>query len=223
MTTLVRTVLLDLDGTILDTNELIIQSFLHALEGLLPSDFKREDMIPSMGLPLEVQLQRFSGLDDVAHLIARYRSKNYELHDQLVRLFPNVMEVIERLHAAGIQIGIVTTKVRASTERSMRFLQVPDVIGSIVTVEDVTHPKPHPEPVLMALQQLSADPATTVMVGDSPVDILSAVQAGVIPVGVAWSLKEESALRDAGAQHILHDMRDLYALVGLEREPLAQN
>ncbi|MBJ6360788.1 HAD-IA family hydrolase [Paenibacillus sp. GCM10012307] len=223
MKTSIKTVLLDLDGTILDTNELIIQSFLHALKEVAPTEFAREQLIQSMGLPLQVQLQRFSGLEDVSHLEAAYRVRNRELHDELVCLFPNVLEVIESLHQAGIQIGVVTTKVRMSTERSLKFLQVPDVFGAVITVEDVVHPKPHPEPVLKALERLGGDPGSTLMVGDSPVDMMSAVSAGVIPVGVAWSLKEEALLWEAGARFMLNDMRDLYEIIGLEREPLAKS
>ncbi len=99
----------------------------------------------------------------------------------------------------------------------------PRCAGGRDHVDDVVNPKPHPEPVLKALEQLEADPATTLMVGDSPVDMISAVKAGVIPVGVAWSLKEEALLWEAGARYMLKDMRDLYEIVGLERKPLAKN
>lgn len=133
MNTTIKTVLLDLDGTILDTNELIIQSFLHALKDIVPPDFPRKNLIESMGLPLQVQLQQFSGLEDVSHLEAAYRARNKELHDELVCLFPNVLEVMETLHQAGIQIGVVTTKIRMSTERSLKFLQIPDVLGAVIT------------------------------------------------------------------------------------------
>jgi pyrophosphatase PpaX len=86
-------------------------------------------------------------------------------------------------------------------------------MSSIVSVDDVANPKPHPEPVLRAMEELGADPATTMMVGDSAVDMESAAAAGTIPVGVAWSLKGEQKLLASGAHHIIHDMRDLLKFV----------
>ncbi|MBW7453622.1 pyrophosphatase PpaX [Paenibacillus sepulcri] len=218
MTLKIRTILFDLDGTILDTNELIIHSFLHALRDIVPPQFGREHIIPSMGQPLQDQMQLFSGLEEVSHLIAAYREINLRMHDEYVKSFPGVNEVLARLHEAGVQIGIVTTKMRLTTERGLRYTGLYDYIQphAIVTIDDVTHPKPHPEPVLMAMEALGAQPETTMMVGDSIVDIQSAETAGVISVGVAWSLKGEAMLTESGARHIIHDMRDLYALVGLE-------
>ncbi|WP_028533453.1 pyrophosphatase PpaX [Paenibacillus sp. UNC217MF] len=215
---MIRTVLFDLDGTIIDTNELIIETFLHVLRDKTPSPFTREHIIPSMGLTLEEQLRIFTGQDQVDELVAAYRKYNLERHDELVREFPYVKEVMADLHASGIQLGVVTTKMRATTERALRMFGLIDYLSTIVTVQDVNHPKPHPEPVLRAVEALQANPAQTIMVGDSPADILSANAAGVISCGVAWSLKGETVLSQYEPRHIIHDMRDLYALVGLERK-----
>ncbi|EFM09578.1 HAD-superfamily hydrolase, subfamily IA, variant 3 [Paenibacillus curdlanolyticus YK9] len=209
----ITTMLFDLDGTILDTNELIIQSFLHALEGIVDEGFGPQNIIPRMGIPLKDQLQHFSGLEDVAHLALRYREHNNRVHDEYVKLFPNVIEVLQTLVDRGIQVGVVTTKIRQTTDRGLAFVGLNDYVHSVVTIDDVTHAKPHPEPVLRALEELGADPARTMMIGDSVVDIEAAEAAGVISVGVAWSLKGEQKLRESGAQHIIHDMRDLYKFI----------
>ncbi|NEZ44596.1 pyrophosphatase PpaX [Paenibacillus alvei] len=215
---MIRTVLFDLDGTIIDTNELIIETFLHVLRDKTPSPFTREHIIPSMGLTLEEQIRIFTGQDQVDELVAAYREYNVTRHDELVREFPYVKEVMAELHASGIQLGVVTTKMRATTERALRMFVLIDYLSTIVTVQDVTHPKPHPEPVLRAVEALKADPVQTIMVGDSPADIQAANAAGVVSCGVAWSLKGEAVLRQYEPRHIIHDMRDLYALVGLERK-----
>jgi pyrophosphatase PpaX len=217
-TTKISTILFDLDGTILDTNELILQSFMHALRDIVPPGFGPEHIIPSMGQPLTAQLQLFSGLEDVAHLTSVYRTMNLQLHDELVKPFPYVVEVLAKLHASGIKLGVVTTKMRLTTERGLKYVGIWEYMSSIVTIDDVQHPKPHPEPVLKGIEELGADPAATLMVGDSTVDIEAANEAGAVSVGVAWSLKGEAVLANAGARHIIHDMRDLYELAGLERE-----
>ena len=219
----IRTMLFDLDGTILDTNELIIRSFMEALRGIVPKSFSREHIIPSMGQPLENQLRLFSGQDDVAMLVPAYREVNLRLHDELVKPFDYVVEVLDRLRREGIRLGVVTTKIRLTTEKGLRFAGIYDYMDAIVTIDDVTHAKPHPEPVAKAMELLRADPATTVMVGDSVVDMQSASAAGAVGVGVAWSLKGGQILKEAGASFVIDDMRELYTFAGLEREPFAKS
>lgn len=212
----ITTVLFDLDGTIIDTNELIIESFLHALKGYVPEGFNREHIIPSMGQPLAVQMQQFSGLEDVTALTQTYREYNLLRHDEMVTLFSGVAEVVGRLHEAGIRLGIVTTKMRQSTIRALELLGIYSYMETIVTLDDVEHAKPHPEPVAKAIEALSANPSETIMVGDSSVDMKSAIAAGAIPIGVAWSLKGANHLHEAGAAHVIHEMHELLPLCGIE-------
>ena len=216
MTRQFETILFDLDGTILDTNELIIRSYLHALKGYVPADFSREHIIPHMGTPLYDQLRRFSGLEDVEELAKKYRAINLELHDEYVKTFEGVNEVVESLHKAGFKLGVVTTKIRLTTELGLKHVGIAPFMDAIVTIDDVTHAKPHAEPVLKAVELLQADKATTLMIGDSTMDIHSGVNAGVKTVGVAWSLKGEHVLKEAGADYIIHHMHDLYSIVGME-------
>ncbi|WP_238650510.1 pyrophosphatase PpaX [Paenibacillus piscarius] len=211
-------VLFDLDGTIVNTNELIINSFMHALkENNLPS-LTREQIIPLMGTTLQQQLSAFSGLEakDISLLERSYRSYNNAHHDELVQAFPHVSETMEELQRRGIKLGVVTTKIRPNTLKSLEQFGLLKYMDTIVTVNDVTHPKPHPEPVLMAVANLGVDPARTLMVGDSAVDIQSAQAAGVRVAGVAWSLKGEDVLRTYEPDYIIHDMKDLYTIVEQE-------
>lgn len=216
---MIETVLFDLDGTIIDTNDLIINSFLHVMEGWEHSaPWTREQIIPHMGGTLEQQFRTFSGQEDVAEYIKGYRAYN-DIHlEAMVNPFPYVNEVVEALHQAGIVMGVVTTKIRPSTLKTLERFDLTKYMKSIVTVTDVTHPKPHAEPVLKAIKELNADPAKTLMIGDSPVDIQSAKNAGALAAGVAWSLKGEAVLNQYGPDYMLHDMRDLLDLVGIKSE-----
>lgn len=212
------TVLFDLDGTILDTNELIIKSFLHALKDVAEEGFSREHIIPTMGAPLVDQMRRFSGLENVDHLVDSYREVNLRLHDEYVTLFEHVDEVLQALHADGVKLGVVTTKMRLTTDRGLAFTNIAKYMDAVITIDDVQHAKPHAEPVQKALQLLGEKPERAIMVGDSAVDIMSGKNAGTKTVGVSWSLKGEQVLRDAGADYIIHSMEDLYDIVGLERK-----
>jgi len=211
----VKAVLFDLDGTILDTNELIIQSFLHALQGAVPNGFGREQIIPHMGQTLTDQLRFFSGREDLAAFHAAYRAYNDRMHDEMVSLFPGVAETIGQLQRHGIRLGVVTTKARRSTERALRLFELYELMDTVITLDDVEHAKPHPEPVVKALAAMEGEAAHACMVGDSAVDMESALRAGAIPVGVSWSLKGEAVLRQAGAAHVLESMDQLLTLCGI--------
>lgn len=211
-------VLFDLDGTIVNTNELIINSFMHTLkENDLPS-LTREQIIPLMGTTLQQQLSAFSGLEakDISLLERSYRSYNNAHHDELVQAFPYVNETMEELQRRGIKLGVVTTKIRPNTLKSLEQFDLLKYMDTIVTVNDVTHPKPHPEPVLTAVANLGVDPSRTLMVGDSAVDIQSAKAAGVRVAGVAWSLKGEDVLWTYEPDYMIHEMKDLYTIVEQE-------
>ncbi|OMD31768.1 pyrophosphatase PpaX [Paenibacillus odorifer] len=211
---MIECVLFDLDGTIVDTNELIISSFMYALKdnGLAP--LTREEIIPHMGTTLQQQMRVFSGLEDVNGTLEKsYRSYNNEHHDELVRSFPLVKETIEELSSRGIKLGIVTTKIRPTTIKTLERFDLLKYMDTIVTVNDVTEPKPHPEPVLTAIKNLGVDPRKTLMIGDSAVDIQSAKAAGVYAVGVSWSLKGEDTLRKYDPDFIIHNMKDIIEIM----------
>ncbi|WCT56058.1 pyrophosphatase PpaX [Paenibacillus kyungheensis] len=210
---MIDTVLLDLDGTIVDTNELIIASFINTLEsnGLAP--LTREQIIPHMGLTLEQQLRAFSGVDDVTSYVTAYREYSAIHHDTMVAPFPEVTEVLTRLQAEGIKLGVVTTKIRPNTLKVLEMFQLDQFMEVIITQDDVEHTKPHPQPIERAMEALGSSPEHTLMVGDSPADLQAASAAGVMSAAVAWSLKGEEELSKYHPQYILHTMSDLYELV----------
>ncbi len=215
---MIKNVLFDLDGTIIDTNELIIESFLHVLNDKLALEITRDLLIPQMGGPLVDQFRYFTGFVDVDKQVADYRKYNLSRHDEMVSVFPYVNEVVQAFEQQGIKMGVVTTKMRETTKRALQLFDLLPYMDAVITLEDVEHAKPHPEPVQRALNALQADPKETVMVGDSSFDILSAQQAGAWSAGVAWSLKGAAALAVYNPDWMLNDMRDLYDIVGLKRD-----
>jgi len=211
---MIRTVLFDLDGTILDTNELILRSFLHVLQGKTPKPLTREDIIPHMGGTLAEQMRYFSGREEVDDLIAGYREYNLAKHDELVREFPHVTEVLSQLKDRGIRLGVVTSKLRFTADLGLRHCNLDRWMDVVITADDVENPKPAPDPILLALRRLGEKPETAMMVGDSHFDLLAAKRAGVVSVAVAWSLKGTDVLRRYEPDFIINDMRELLDLTG---------
>lgn len=208
-----ETILFDLDGTLIDTNDLIISSFIYTLEKFFPERlFTSDEIVPHMGETLYDMLARYDK-SRVHEMIEVYREYNQRTHDEMVVAFPHVVEVVEQLHARGIKMGIVTTKQRSTVQMGLALCKLTAYMDAVVTIQDVKNPKPHPEPVLKAMSELGAIAETTLMVGDSRHDIESAQRAGIAAAGVAWSLKGEEYLNTFSPTYMLKDMKELLQLV----------
>lgn len=210
-----RTLLFDLDGTLIDSIGLIVDSYHHtmAAHGLPPQPDAY--WLRGTGTPLRVQLAPFASehrsLED---LIATYREYNLANHDSRVRAFPGVTDAITRLHAIGCRLGLVTSKNRQGSLRGLRVAGIAHAFELIVSADDVTHPKPHPEPVLRALDGLGAMPDECVYVGDSVHDLESGRAAGVATAAVVWGAVPRHALAPAHPDHWIETAADLLALAG---------
>lgn len=204
----VNTILFDLDGTLVNTNELIIASFTHTLEQYFPGKFGRKEIIDFIGEPLEESFRKVDP-ERVDELTAVYRKHNVETHDRLVREFEGVYETVEALKNQGFHIGVVTTKFRNTVNEGLKLARLDPFFQTVVTLDDVEKAKPDPEPIRLALRLLEAEPERTIMVGDSIFDIQAGKNAGTFTAGVAWSIKGEEVLRAENPDFMLQKMPDL--------------
>ena len=190
-----RAVLFDLDGTLIDTVELILASYrhtcqVHALHGV-PDHIWAQ----SLGTPLRVQFARFaSGPEHVQDMIATYLEHNMKHHDSLVREYPGVLEAVRGLSTSGLRLAVVTSKMHGGLERGLSVGGYDGLFELLIGADDVENPKPHPEPVLKALSGLGVEPAEAVFVGDSPYDMASGRAAGVRTAVATWGPFSREAL-----------------------------
>ena len=119
-------------------------------------------------------------------MIPTYRAHNRAHHDQLVKPYPGIRDVVARLTEQGARLGIVTSKNRAATQHGLRHCGLDRFFGVLVTSDDVVEHKPRPMPVVEALTQLDASTERTVFIGDSPSDCLAGKAAGVSTASVLW-------------------------------------
>lgn len=208
----INTVLFDLDGTLINTNELIIASFLHTLDTYYPNKYKREDVLAFIGPSLR---ETFSSMDPerTEEMIQAYREFNHAHHDELVQEYETVYETVEQLAKQGYKLGIVTTKARKTVEMGLNLTTLNQFFDVIVTIDDVEHVKPHPEPIEKAFRLLEANPATTLMVGDNHHDILGGKNAGTKTAGVAWTIKGRDYLAAYKPDYMLEKMSDLLTIL----------
>lgn len=205
-------ILFDLDGTLIDTNELILQSFEHTFETFFPGQYTRADILPHMGQPLVTQFGRFAP-DRVQEMIDVYREHNIANHDRLVTIFPDVREVLQELKDMGCTMAVVTSKMRRTALMGVQLFGIESFFDAFVTIEDTDKHKPHPEPLLLAMKKIGAQPDQTLMIGDSPYDIEGGKRAGVATCGVAWSLRGEAGLRPYWPDYVIREMKDLLPII----------
>ncbi len=208
MTQHIQAVLFDLDGTLIDTNELIIQTFQTVLDERFPGKYSRETILPFLGPPLYETFQQVDPTQ-VDDLIDAYRKWNMENHDAMVQAFPGVVETLENLHARGIKLAIVSTKRNEMIERALNLMNVRQYFTAVIGLDDVKNAKPDPEPVQLALSKLEVKPEHALMVGDNFHDIVAARAAGVDSVAVAWSIKGLDYLMAFEPVYAIHDMSEL--------------
>ena len=210
----IQTVLFDLDGTLIDSVRLILDSYHHTLaaHGIPPrSD---EEWLRGVGTPLSVQFAEWS--DDrstLDALIATYRAYNLAHHDRMVTIYPGVAQAIEAIRASGRRTGLVTSKNRQGALRGLALVKLEAMMDVLVCADEVTNPKPHPEPVEKAVALLGADPRTTVYVGDSIHDLVSGRAAGVRTAAALWGPFGRSQLEGAAPDYWLERPGDLLTLI----------
>lgn len=213
-----HTVLFDLDGTLIDSVRLILDSYHHTLKshGLPPrSD---EEWLRGIGTPLRVQFAPWAAAtDQMEALIATYREYNLANHDAMVRAYDGVEAMLQFVRKAGCRTGLVTSKNRHGALRGLTITGLTDYIEVLVCADDVTNPKPHPEPVLQAMQLLHAEPLSTVFVGDSVHDLHAGREAGVRTAAVLWGPFGREYLSEARPDYWLERPQDLKAV--LSRAP----
>ncbi|WML24941.1 pyrophosphatase PpaX [Neobacillus sp. OS1-33] len=209
----ITTILFDLDGTLIDTNELIITTYLHTLEKYYPSKYQREDVLPFLGPTLH---EAFGSInpDLVEEMVLEYRAFNIANHDELVTEFAGVFETMQSLKDKGFKLGIVTTKRHDVTLKGLRLMDLERFFEVVVTYDHVSKTKPDPEPIFKALEQLDSTPEETMMVGDNYHDILAGKNAGTVTAGCAWSIKGRDYIAKYEPDYILENMADLLTILG---------
>lgn len=191
--------LLDLDGTLVDSSAGVILAF-HAAQrafGEAPAD--EEQIRSSIGYPLTRTVARLSRIPfDL--FFPNFRAEAMTSMHLVSRLLPGARELLEHLARASSKVALVTSKRTDNARRILSHLEVESFFAAVVGSESVVHPKPHPEPLLLAIERLGALPVDAIMVGDTENDILAARAAGVPVIALTGGIDPPDRLADADLQ-----------------------
>lgn len=212
---MINTLLFDLDGTLIDTNALIIASFTHTLKKHTGRDYTKEEILPFIGPPL---IESLSSVDasQAEAMMTTYRTHNIAEHETYVKAYPTVLKTIKRLHELNYKLAIVTTKMTDTAKLGLEITGLAPYFDVVIGLDEVKHAKPHPEPIFKALEQLGETPMTTIMVGDNSHDIEAGQNAGAKTAGVAWAIKGRDYLEAYKPDYMLEELSDLLTILEVE-------
>jgi pyrophosphatase PpaX len=188
-----RTILFDLDGTLIDSIPLILASFRHTVSAHGAAPVGDDRWLESIGQSLRSQLATIARDDaELEAMMATYRDHFVANHDRCVRAFPGVRDALARLRDRGVTMGIVSGKVRRGIERGLRHTGLAEFFDVLVGADDMAEHKPHPAPLRRAAEALGSTDA--IYVGDAPCDMEAARRAGMQSVACLWGPFDRAAL-----------------------------
>lgn len=211
------TVLFDLDGTLIDSVQLILDSYHHTLAVHRQPPRTDDYWLAGLGTPLRVQFQAWAhDPERLDAMVATYREYNLTHHDAMVTAYPGIVEGVLAIKRAGYRTGLVTSKNKPGALKGLRLVGLGEAMELIVGAEDVAHPKPHPEPLQLALRQLGEPAGSALYVGDSVHDMESGRAAGVMTGAVLWGPFRRHQLARTRPDYWFESPSDLRALLGVQ-------
>jgi len=207
-----KIILFDLDGTLIDSTEAILESFQKAYETFGKEVPASDDIKSLIGLPLEMMFVKL-GVDEVESLdyVKAYKEHYKTIHTEKTVLLPNVREALELAENHG-RLGVVTTKTSEYSRILLEHFDIMKHFNILIGREDVTNPKPDPEPVERAMNALGYHYGkVTYMIGDTMADIIAAQKADIASIGVLCGYGNKDDLEE----HADFVVKDAYQAVRL--------
>lgn len=215
---MIKAVLFDFDGTLLNTNDLIFASYEYAFRKVLGRSITDEEIHDLYGKPLYSSLAKYGEAQDA--LCDTYREFNESHHDELVKKFRGAAEGVRIFKDSGIKTAVVTSKRRYTLDKGIRILGLENYFDVLITPDCTEQHKPHPEPVLKACELLGVSPEEALMVGDSVYDFECGKRAGVMLAGVNYSTTRD-ALLEYSPLYMVDTLEDLAKTVlGTQKKQL---
>jgi pyrophosphatase PpaX len=208
----INTLLFDVDGTILDTGEFIIQATEHALSTLGYAVPGRSMIASNVGKAFPDFYHSLSGSKkDIDVLIETHRDFQYKNYD-LVAPFPGAVETLKELKRNGYKIAAITTRSKKTAHQTLINAGMYDIFDTIICGEDATELKPNPAPLFRALELMERIPENSVMIGDSHLDIEAGKNAGTKTIRVMYGFHTDN-LKNPEPDFYINDIADLLKLL----------
>lgn len=206
---MIRAVLFDVDGTLMDNNLLHIKAWQEAFAPY--HAFSDAELLRYVGMGSNDYIARLAPHlpQETRDAIRERKRERYRTLGSQARPFPGTKRALEAAKRRGLAIALASSAHRNEIERYIDLLGIEDHLSAVITASDVTHTKPHPELFLKALETLGVSPEEALVVGDTPYDVQAASRAGMPAIGVLSGGVARPTLEAAGAFMVLTDVGEL--------------
>jgi len=214
---MINTVIFDLDGTLVNTNDLIVDSWRYTVKKLTGRDITDEEIRGTLGeILLDSMLRTMPDIDPETAL-ETYRIYQRSIFLDRIELYDGTKETLCAIHKAGYKIALLTSRLRSSSEKALKHFGIADLFDVVLTASDTKTFKPDPDPVYLMLDMLGSKAEHTILVGDTIHDIEAGLAAGVFTVLVDWSyaLPPEKRADAPAPDAVIEKMQDLLTLLKL--------
>lgn len=172
----IHTILFDLDGTLIDSKEIIVKAAYQTAQHYQANIIRYQDLEHHFGMDLgQFLASNLSEKEGAKVMFTNEKAKQYMFSP----LFPNVKNSLKQLREHSFQLGVVTNQQKDLAEKVLDHHGICELFDIIITKDDVKEPKPSPAPILLALERLPANPENSMMIGDTAFDSLAAQAAGI--------------------------------------------
>ncbi|MDR0783525.1 MAG: HAD-IA family hydrolase [Propionibacteriaceae bacterium] len=220
-------VLCDLDGTLVNTIDLIVASYQHTFRTVLGHEWDEAEIKTWIGQSLRASLEGAArreydtpGGSDQAdraaeELFTTYLDYNHRHTPELLKEYPGMTELVDELLAAEVIVAAVTSKRKDTAQWALDLANLAARVPLLVSHDDTVEHKPHPEPLLLAARRLGVTPGDCVYLGDATTDLQAAHSAGMASIGVTWGAGTGEALQATNPTLVAHTIEELRkALLG---------
>mgnify|MGYP002538763409 CR=1 FL=1 len=208
----------DLDGTLLNTIGDLAAAANHTLAemGFAPHTEEEYKYMVGNGIPKLIERLTPEELRTEQVLADAYRDFDADYHDHMfdkTAPYPGMPELLAALHAKGVRLAVFSNKDDALARGVVAHYFDPSLFVQVRGAFADVPKKPAPEGTLALMEQIGADPAATLYVGDSNVDVATAKNAGLPCCGVLWGFRTQEELQQAGAEYLAATMQDLEKVI----------
>lgn len=211
---MIRAAIFDFDMTLIDSSSGVTFCLNRLAEVFGLASVTRGEILKTIGYPMEEAMGMLWSSFEPSWL-EYYRDNLVALEYERLVAFPGVVSSLRRLQKSGIAMAVVSNRKRILP--AVRSVELEGFFPHLVGMEDVTFPKPHPQPIFIALEKLHESPERTVFAGDSEVDARAAKAAGVRFIGLTTGGRSRADLLSEGAYEVVDDFSKIVPLILADR------
>ena len=211
----IKGIIFDLDGILIDSFGAIEESYIHAVTSLGLPLIDAEEFRGKIGVPLEdffaqtISRSGHANADLVSIAVRLFRERYSQIYLARTSLMKGAAEVVKKLHKKGIKLGVATNKLGRFSREILNHFGLEKCFSSVLGAGDGIPPKPAPDILLRALNEMGVERDQAFYIGDTPIDIESGNNAGILVIAVATGYHNEIELRSAGASYVFLNLTDI--------------